>query len=69
VLGSALAAVVLAVFHSHLAAALPLGIVTYFAVLLAYERVAFPDDFSVVQVLITQLRARFGRAPATGEIS
>jgi O-antigen/teichoic acid export membrane protein len=69
VLGSALAAVVLAVFHSHLAAALPLGIVTYFAVLLAYERVAFPDDFSVVQVLLTQLRARFGRTPATGEAS
>jgi hypothetical protein len=38
-------------------------------VLLAYERAAFPDDFSVVQVLVAHLRTRLGRTPAPGGAS
>jgi O-antigen/teichoic acid export membrane protein len=69
ILASAAAGVVMMVFRHHLLPAVSLGIAAYLAVLLAYERVAFPDDFSVVQVLFAQARARFGRTPATSEVS
>jgi O-antigen/teichoic acid export membrane protein len=68
-LGSAAAAAVMLTLHHHLLPAVAGGIFVYFAVLLGYERVAFPDDFSVVQVLLTQLRTRVARTPATGEVS
>jgi O-antigen/teichoic acid export membrane protein len=67
-LASAAAGGVMLALHHHLWPALGLGIASYFAVLLAYERVAFPDDFSVVQVLVAQLRARFTRTPVAGQV-
>jgi hypothetical protein len=66
-IGSVAAGAVMLALHAHLIAAVAFGVAAYFAVLFAYERVAFPDDFSVVQVLVGQLRARLARAPAQGE--
>jgi O-antigen/teichoic acid export membrane protein len=66
-LGSVAAGAVMLALHAHLIAAVAFGVAAYFAVLFAYERIAFPDDFSVVQVLVGQLRARLARAPAQGE--
>jgi O-antigen/teichoic acid export membrane protein len=68
-LASAVAGVAMLLFHSSLIAAVPLGVAAYFVVLLAYERAAFPDDFSVVQVLVAHLRTRLGRTPAPGGAS
>ena len=41
----------------------------YFLMLFSWERVAFPDDFSVARIAAEQLRARFGRAPVAGQVS
>jgi len=67
VLGSAAAAAVMAPLNDSLLPSVPLGIVAYFAVLLTYERLAFPQDFSVIHELIGQARARFAGATASGE--
>lgn|GEM_PF-1017926 len=69
VLGSAAAGGLLVLFHHKPLIAVPLAAIAYFAVLLGYERLAFPDDFSVIQVLIAQLRARMVRPAASGRIS
>ena len=65
VLGSAAAAAVMVPLNDSLLPSVPLGIVAYFAVLLTYERLAFPQDFSVIHELIGQARARL--AGASGE--
>jgi O-antigen/teichoic acid export membrane protein len=65
VLGSAVAGVTLALLHHHPLIGLPLAIVLYFALLLGFERVAFPADFSVAQVMLAQIRTRIaGPAPS-----
>jgi hypothetical protein len=47
-------------FQDTLAIAIPLGITLYFAVLLAFERVRYPDDFAVLAGLADRLRGRSG---------
>jgi O-antigen/teichoic acid export membrane protein len=58
VLGSAGAAGVMGAFHNDLAVAIPLGIATYFALLIMFERVAFPDDFGVLRLFLHGLTTR-----------
>ena len=69
VLGSAVAGALLVLLRHVPLLAIPIGAVAYFAVLLAYERLAFPEDFSVLQVLVTQIRARIVRPAASGPLS
>lgn len=64
VLASTSVGILLALLHGSPAVGVCLAIVAYFVVLLAHERIAFPDDFAVVHVLIGQLRARLA-GPAT----
>ena len=52
-----------------LGAAMPLGIVCYFTVLLCFERMAFPDDFSVARAVTDHIRSRLAGAPAPGEVA
>jgi O-antigen/teichoic acid export membrane protein len=65
-LGSAGAGVLLALLHSRPLVAVPLAAIVYPTVLLGYERVAFPEDFSVIHALLMQLRSRFVAPAATG---
>jgi O-antigen/teichoic acid export membrane protein len=58
VLGSAGGAAVMAAFHHQLAAAIPLGVATYLTLLVAVERLAFPDDFAVVRSFVRRLITR-----------
>jgi O-antigen/teichoic acid export membrane protein len=67
VLASVAAGVSMFVLRHHLVVALPLGAIVYLLTLLAYERMSFPDDFSVARVAVEQIRARLARAPATGQ--
>jgi O-antigen/teichoic acid export membrane protein len=69
VLGSATAGLLMFVLRHHLSAAVPIGVIAYLVVLFGYERVAFPDDFSVAQIAFAQARARLGRAPVAGQAS
>ena len=69
VLASAGAGVLMVLFHHSLLLALPLAIIAYFSLLLGYERVAFPEDFSVLHVLVTQLRSRIARPAASGRLT
>jgi O-antigen/teichoic acid export membrane protein len=64
VLATAAAGVLMFVLRHKLAAAVPVGILAYLLTLFSYERVAFPDDFSVARTAVDQIRARFARAPA-----
>jgi O-antigen/teichoic acid export membrane protein len=65
-LGSAVAGLLLGLLHSRPLLGLPLAAIAYFAVLLGHERVAFPDDFSVLGALLSQVRARLAGAGASG---
>jgi O-antigen/teichoic acid export membrane protein len=69
VLASAVAGGLMFLLRSSLLVAVPAGVVGYLLILLSYERIAFPDDFSVVRTAVEQVRARFARAPATSEAS
>ena len=69
VLASAGAGVVMVLLHHTLAVAMPLAIAAYIALLLGYERIAFPEDFSVLHVLVTQLRSRIARPAASGRLT
>jgi O-antigen/teichoic acid export membrane protein len=69
VLGSASAGAVMFLLNHKLPVALPLAIIAYFAVLLAYERIAFPDDFSVLHVLVSQMRSRIAGPAASGRVA
>jgi len=69
VLASAVAGALMFLLRHKLAVAVPVGVAAYFLMLLSYERIAFPDDFSVVRTAIEQLRARLARAPAPGGAS
>jgi O-antigen/teichoic acid export membrane protein len=60
VLASAVSAAAMVSFQDTLAIAIPLGITLYFAVLLAFERVRYPDDFAVLAGLADRLRGRSG---------
>jgi O-antigen/teichoic acid export membrane protein len=64
VLASAVAGALMFLLRNKLALAVPAGIVAYFLTLFSYERIAFPDDFSVARTALDQLRARLARAPA-----
>lgn len=64
VLASAGAGALMFLLRHKLALAVPVGVAAYFLMLLSYERIAFPDDFSVARTAFEQLRARLGRAPA-----
>jgi O-antigen/teichoic acid export membrane protein len=68
-LASAGAGALMVLFHHSLLLALPLAIVAFFALLLGYERVAFPEDFSVLHALVTQLRSRVARPAASGRLT
>jgi O-antigen/teichoic acid export membrane protein len=67
VLASAVAGALMFLLRHKLAVAVPVGVVAYFLMLFSFERVAFPDDFSVVRTALGQLRARLARAPAAGQ--
>ncbi len=69
VLGSTAAGALLVSFHHRPLIGVPVAIVVYFAVLLGYERLAFPDDFSVVHALVAQLRSRMTGPAASGGVS
>jgi len=69
VLASAVAGALMFLLRHKLAVAVPVGIAAYFLMLLSYERIAFPDDFSVARTAVEQLRARLARAPAPGGAS
>ena len=71
VLGPVLAGIatagVMAALHEHLAAAIALGACAYLLLLLAFERLVFPDDFAVagsfLRGLTTRSAARMPSAP------
>jgi O-antigen/teichoic acid export membrane protein len=65
-LGSAVAGAVMYASRDMLPAALVLGPATYVCVLLAVERVAFPDDFATLASFLDRVRARGGRAGRAG---
>jgi O-antigen/teichoic acid export membrane protein len=67
VIASAASGLLMFLLRHSLSAAIPIGVVVYFLMLFSYERVAFPDDFSVAQIAFSQLRARLARAPAAGQ--
>ncbi|MFI5037473.1 MAG: hypothetical protein ACHP93_03260, partial [Solirubrobacterales bacterium] len=69
VLASAGAGALMFLLHDKALVAAALAIVAYFALLLGYERIAFPEDFSVLHVLVTQLRARIARPAASGRLT
>jgi O-antigen/teichoic acid export membrane protein len=69
VLASAMAGALMFLLRHKLAVAVPVGVAAYFLTLLSYERIAFPDDFSVARTAIEQLRARLARAPEPGGAS
>ncbi|HEV2981918.1 MAG TPA: flippase [Solirubrobacteraceae bacterium] len=69
VLASAVAGTVMFTLRNHLAAAMPLGVAVYLLILFSWERVAFPDDFSVARIAAEQLHARFGRTPVAEQVS
>jgi O-antigen/teichoic acid export membrane protein len=69
VLASAAAGTLMFTLRHHLAAAVALGVAVYFLVLFSWERVAFPDDFSVARIAAEQLRSRFARPPAAEQVS
>jgi O-antigen/teichoic acid export membrane protein len=68
VLASASVGVLLTLLHGSPAVGVCLAIVAYFAVLLGHERIAFPDDFAVINVLIGQLRARLTGSATSGTL-
>jgi len=68
-LASAAAGVLMFLLRHSLGAAVPLGIVCYFTVLLCFERMAFPDDFSVARAVTDHIRSRLAGAPAPGEVA
>jgi len=69
VLASAGAGALMILLHDKALVAAALAIVAYFALLLGYERIAFPDDFSVLHALVTQLRSRIAPPAASGGLS
>jgi O-antigen/teichoic acid export membrane protein len=69
VLGSAAAGGVLAVLHSTPLVAVPLAVLAYLVLLLGYERLAFPEDFSVIHALLAQLRSRAVSPATSGTIT
>jgi O-antigen/teichoic acid export membrane protein len=65
--GSAVAAGVMVLFHSQLALAIPIAVLAYAVVFLAFERVAYPQDFAVGRIFLNRLRAGAIRpAPSVG---
>jgi O-antigen/teichoic acid export membrane protein len=69
VLASVVAGALMFLLRHKLAVAVPVGVVAYFLMLFSFERVAFPDDFSVVRTALDQLRARLARSPAPSQAS
>lgn len=69
VLGSVAAGGLLAILHDTPLVAVPLAALAYLTVMLGYERLAFPEDFSVIRVLVTQLRSRMAGPAASGRVS
>ena len=57
-LGSLAAASVMVAFHSSLAIAIPVAIVTYLTVFLTHERLAFPEDFGVARSFLARVARR-----------
>lgn len=68
-LGSVAAAGVLVALGSQPLLAAVLAGIAYLAALLGYERIAFPEDFSVVQALLAQVRSRLSRPQVGSELS
>jgi len=66
VIGTAVAGGLLLLLHGSPLLAIPLAVISYFAVLLGYERLAFPEDFSVIHALLTQVRSRTVSPAASG---
>jgi len=64
-LASAAAAAVMAALHGQLAAAIALGVAAYCVLLIAFERIAFPDDFAILRSFVLRLT----NARATGTAS
>jgi O-antigen/teichoic acid export membrane protein len=64
--GTIVAAAIMALLRDELAAALPAAIVAYLVVFLAYERVAFPSDFGVLQAFARRLLRRAQGGPPAG---
>jgi O-antigen/teichoic acid export membrane protein len=63
-LASGVSAIAMTSLRGTLAAAVPVGIVAYFATLLLFERLAYPDDLAVLGSLADRLRGR-STAPLT----
>src|SRR5205814_1975636 len=59
------AAAVMAALHGQLAAAIALGVAAYCVLLIAFERIAFPDDFAILRSFVLRLT----NARATGTAS
>ncbi len=55
-LGTAGAGALMALFSHSLLLAIPLGVASYFAIFLTFERMAFPDDFATVTDLIARVK-------------
>jgi O-antigen/teichoic acid export membrane protein len=69
VLASAGAGALLALLHGSPLVGVPLAAAAYLALLLGYERVAFPDDFSVIGAMLGQVRSRLAGPAASGPAS
>jgi hypothetical protein len=46
-----------------------LAVLAYLVLLLGYERLAFPEDFSVIHALLAQLRSRAVSPATSGTIT
>lgn len=68
-LASAGAGLALVLLHSRPLIGAPLAAIVYLIVLLGHERMAFPEDFSVIHALVAQLRSRFVAPATTGGLS
>jgi O-antigen/teichoic acid export membrane protein len=65
-LASGVSAIAMASLRDTLAAAVPLGIVVYFAALLLFERLAYPEDLAVLGNLADRVRGRSTALTAAG---
>ena len=69
VLGSAAAGGLLLLLHGTPLIAVPLAAIAYLVLLLGHERLAFPEDFSVIRALLAQLRSRTVGPATSGAIT
>lgn len=69
VLGSVAAGGLLLLLSDAPLVAVPVAAVAYFVLLLGHERLAFPEDFSVLHALITQLRSRTAGPAAPARVT